>query len=53
MKKRVGIFIGDKFHVRSLVESGTLDLLLEKYQVTVFTTSILKSNLVASFDTVI
>jgi hypothetical protein len=44
MKKRVGIFIGDKFHVRSLVESGTLDLLLEKYQVTVFTTSILKSN---------
>jgi hypothetical protein len=46
MKKRVGIFIGDKFHVRSLVESGTLDILLEKHQVTIFTTATLKSKFI-------
>ena len=39
MKPNLGLFIGSEFHARSLTESKVFNLLVEKYELTIFATS--------------
>ena len=52
-KKLVGIFVSSEFHARSLVESGLLKNLMQKYKIILFTTTILKESYFLNYSSII